>query len=225
METKRNRWQMLHAADVDPALWDVPVPEGFRLARWADAAPEDLVAAFAAARNAIADAPHGESSYRPQDWTVERVREVEADLREAGDDPRFVVAVHEATGAVAALTGMLLEPGRVDLCWQRDTAVVKSFRGRGLGRAVKAAMMRWLCAEIPDLGKVITNTAADNTYMIRVNEQVGYVHYADIGIFEASVEQLAERLGAAPGKAIPGPRHAPATTSAPITAHADEAPC
>lgn len=58
------RWQMLHIADVDHARWDVPVPAGFRLAQWVDAAPEEIVAAFAAARNAIADAPNCDSAYR-----------------------------------------------------------------------------------------------------------------------------------------------------------------
>lgn len=202
--TQLRRWQMLHVADVDPALWEVPVPAGYRLVQWTDAAPDDLVAVFAQARNAIADAPHGESSLREPEWTVERIRQAEADVRAAGEISRFVVAVHERTGAVAAITGMLLEPGRVDLCWQRDTAVVADHRGLGLGRVVKAAMMRRLTADIPDLGKVITNTAAENAFMNRVNEQVGYTHYADIGLFEASVERIGAALGTA--AAIPAPR-------------------
>ena len=204
--TQRNRWQMLHVTDVDRALWHAPVPEGFRLEQWSGAAPESLVAAFAAARNAIADAPTGESSYRESEWTVERVRATEAEISEAGQDLRFVVAVREATGDVAALTGMLLRPNRVDLCWQRDTAVVLGYRGLGLGRVIKAAMMRWLVADIPDLGKVVTNTAADNLAMIRVNERIGYTHYADIGVFEASVDELGAALGMSSNTNIPGPR-------------------
>jgi mycothiol synthase len=204
--TLTNCWQMLHVAAVDPARWDVPVPAGLRLEQWADAAPESIVAAFAAARNAIADRPTGESTFLETEWTVERIRQAEADLREAGDDSRFVVAVHEGTGTVAALTGMLLRTPRVDLCWQRDTAVVAQYRGLGLGRVVKAAMMRWLVAEIPDLGKVVTNNAADNVHMIRVNTQIGYTHYADMGMFEASVESIGAALGMSSNTNIPGPR-------------------
>ena len=200
-------WQMLHAADADPSSWDVPVPVGFRLERWADAAPESIVSAFAAARNAIADSPHGDSSYRAPDWTAAMVRQAEADSREAGDEARFVVAVHEETGSVAALTGMVLRPGHPELCWQRDTAVIREHRGLGLGRVVKAAMMRWLHAEIPGLGKVITTTAAENAHMIRVNEQIGYTHYADVGIFEAGVEHIGAALGMSSNtNDIPGPR-------------------
>lgn len=211
-EVLRNCWQMLHVPETDPALWDVPVPPGFRIEQWAGAAPEALVAAFAAARNAIGDAPTGESGYEAPVWTVERVRAEEARSEDAGESVRYAVAVHEGTGAVAALTGMLLMPPRVDLVWQRDTAVAREFRGLGLGRVVKAAMMRALIAEHPGLGRVITNTAAHNAAMIRVNEQIGYVRYAEIGVFEATVDQFDAALGPAVGPAA-GPAAGSATAT------------
>jgi len=193
-EVNRNAWQMLQVQDVDPEAWNVPVPAGFRLERWADAAPEALVSSFAEARNAILDAPSVDPADERREWTAERVRADEAGVRATEDDYRFVVAVHEETGAVAALTGMVLTPGRTDLCWQRDTAVVGKFRGLGLGRSVKAAMMRELLADFPALQRVITSTAAQNAAMIRVNEQVGYVPYAEIGTFEATLEDIEAAL-------------------------------
>ena len=109
---------------------------------------------------------------------------------------------------------MLLQPGRVDLCWQRDTAVVAHYRGLGLGRVVKAAMMRWLLADFPDLGKVITSTATANAQMIGVNERLGYAHYADIGTFEATIQQLDAALGMSSNTNIPGPRRDPVAEGA-----------
>jgi mycothiol synthase len=212
-EVLRNRWQMLDVPGTDPARWDVPVPAGFRLAQWVGAAPEPLVAAFAAARNAIGDAPTGESGYEAPEWTVARVREEEARSAAAGESMHHVVAVHEATGAVAALTGVLVMPPRVDLVWQRDTAVAGDFRGRGLGRVVKAAMMRTLLDEHPALGRVVTSTAAHNAAMIRVNERIGYAPYAEIGVFEASVAQLEAALGTA-ATSVPGPRREAAADQA-----------
>ena len=200
----RLRWQMLHVTDVSAGTWDIPTPAGFRLAHWIDTAPDELVAAFAHARNAMLDAPTGESSYRAPEWTVERVRQTEADWRETGDELRYVVAVHEETGAVAAFTELRLDPTRLDLCWQLDTAVVADFRGRGLGRAIKAAMMRRLLADHPGLQRVVTNNADDNAHMIRVNDQIGYVHYGDIGSFEAPIERVGAALGLSVD--IPGPR-------------------
>lgn len=210
----RNRWQLLHVADVDPLLWDVPVPTGLRLVQWADAAPDELVAEFARARNAISDAPTGESAFGYPHWTVESVRKAEAEMRQTGDEMRYVVAVHEESGAVAALTGLLLDPDRLDLCWQRDTAVVDSFRGRGLGLAVKGAMMRWLLTDFPALQRVVTNNATDNVHMLRVNERLGYTHYADIGVFEASLERIDAALEMS--AAIPGPRRESASEDEPV---------
>jgi len=191
----------------NPALWDVPMPAGFRLAQWIGAAPEPLLAAFATARNAIGDAPTGESGYEAPVWTGARVRAEEARAEAVGEPMRYAVAVHEQTGAVAALTGMLVTPPHVELAFQRDTAVVRDFRGLGLGRVVKAAMMRGLLAGHPGLGRVITSTAAHNAPMIRVNEQIGYTRYAEIGVFEASVAQLGAALDTA--RCVRGPAGVP----------------
>lgn len=208
-EVNRNTWQLLQVQEVDPEAWNVPVPAGFRLEQWTDAAPEELVSSFAEARNAILDAPGADPADERREWTVERVRADEAQVRATDDDYRFVVAVHEETGTVAALTGMVLTPGRTDLCWQRDTAVVERFRGHGLGRSVKAAMMRELLADFPALQRVITSTATRNAAMIRVNEQVGYLPYAEIGTFEATVDDLEAALaGRSREESIPGQRHA-----------------
>lgn len=226
-EVLRNSWQMLHVPTTDPALWDVPAPTGFRIEQWLGAAPERLVAAFAAARNAMGDAPTGESGYEAPVWTVPGVRAEEARAEQAGEPMRYAVAVHERTGAVAALTGMLVLPPHVELVWQRDTAVAREFRGLGLGRVVKAAMMRGLLAEHPALTRVITTTAARNAAMIRVNERIGYTRWGEFGLFEASVGRLGETLDAGlcatAAAAVPLPRTAgaadPGTTGVPGPRH------
>lgn len=184
--------QMLVVADVDPSLWDSPRP-GFRTERWIGAAPESLVAGYARARTAIIDAPTEKSSRKPPQWTAERVRTYEADARDRGVELRTVVAVHESSGAVAALTEIELPPTRPDFGWQLDTAVLPEYRGRGLGRCIKAAMMRWITADRPQIQRVATNTGAGNTHMIRVNHQVGYVSDGIMAQVEAHIETLEAR--------------------------------
>ncbi|WP_290049831.1 GNAT family N-acetyltransferase [Amycolatopsis solani] len=164
--------------ETDPACWDVPVPPGYRLRRWAGAAPEDVLGSYAVARGAIHDAPLGDSGFRWPEWTAERVRAAEAEARAQGLVQHLVVAVHEETGTVAGLTEVCVHPRRPDWGYQRDTAVVAAHRGRGLGRCVKADMVRWLLAERPGLRWISTNTGAENTHMIRVNREVGFVTQA-----------------------------------------------
>ena len=159
----------LDITSVDPKLWLVEPKSGFRLHQWTDTAPDDLVQSFARARNAIADSPAGESSHQHPNWTAERVRQYEAKTLEGGESHRYVVALDERTGRVAAFTEIAIAPGQWSSCTQEDTAVLPEFRGLGLGRAMKASMMRWLTADPPKLEQVRTMTASENLHMIRVN--------------------------------------------------------
>lgn len=166
--------QELPIDETDAAVWDRTPPSGYRLVRWAGHCPDEVVGSFAAARAAIADAPEGELDYRAPRWTAERVREAEAEMRDRGVEQRFVAAVHEPSGAVTAITELHLHPHRHDRVYQGDTAVLPAHRGRGLGVCVKAAMMRWLVADVPGARCVLTQTATNNTYMLAVNHAVGY---------------------------------------------------
>ena len=191
---RRDAWQTLHIEGVDPALWQVSVPATFRLERWVDAAPDTLVDSFARARTAMMDAPMGASGVRQPAWTVMRVREREAELRVGDREHRFIVAVHEPTGEVAGLTEIAFGPRLPHTCFQQDTAVLSEYRGLGLGQAMKSAMMQWLTADHPEITEVRTTTAADNTHMIRVNAQLGYVMTAILNIVEAPVDALEHKL-------------------------------
>lgn len=104
------------------------------------------------------DAPLGDLEYREPEWTAQRVRAREAELRRNDIELRVVVAVREDTGEVAGLTEVELHP----------------HRGRGLGRCVKAHMIRWLPADRPDLDRIYTTTGAGNEHIIRVNHQLGF---------------------------------------------------
>ena len=95
----------------------------------------------------------------PPEWTVERVREAEAEVLALDVEERVVVAVHEPTGEVAGLTQLQLHPHRPRYGYQRDTAVLAAHRGHGLGRAIKAHMLRWLEDDGVDLDVVDTGTA------------------------------------------------------------------
>ncbi|MCE6995295.1 GNAT family N-acetyltransferase [Saccharothrix sp. S26] len=166
--------QALVIPETDSALWRDDLPAGYRLRRWAGTAPDDLVASFAAARNAMHDAPVGDLAYQEPEWTAERIRAREAELRQNNIELRAVVAVHEDTGEVAGLTELELHPHRPFWGFQRDTAVLPAHRGHGLGRCIKAHLIRWLLEDRPDLDRIYTTTGAGNAHMIRVNHRLGY---------------------------------------------------
>jgi GNAT superfamily N-acetyltransferase len=192
--TQRITMQEVVIADVDPRTWQVDGPPGYRLRHWTDEAPADIVDSYARARSAIHDAPQG-ASFRQPDWTPERIRAAENELREQNIEQRVVVAVHEATGDVAGLTIVHFTPYRPYWAHQQDTAVLQRHRGHGLGRFMKAAMLRRLIAERPGLELAYTTTAADNTHMIRVNHALGYTDLRTMCCVEAATADLCRRFG------------------------------
>lgn len=186
--------QILNVPEAAPALWQCPVPDGFRLQRWTGEAPEELLEQYARARTAILDAPIGDSSIEFEDWTPERVRAHEADLRARNVENRVVVAVHESSGQIAGITEIQLFAMQPEWAFQGDTAVAVDFRGQGLGLAVKGAMLRWLTAERPAIVGILTQTAYDNAHMIRINHALGYTTTATMAEFEADIAAVAKRM-------------------------------
>ncbi|HTJ72555.1 MAG TPA: GNAT family N-acetyltransferase [Actinospica sp.] len=184
----------IRVKEIDPARWAVDVPAGFRLAGWTNQAPEEMLAGYARARTAMSDAPTGTSALSVPDWTPERVRTYEAELAETGFDVRTVVAVHEASGAVVGLTEVVDRPVQPGHAFQRDTTVLPEYRGHGLGRCMKSAMLRRLVRELPDVTRIGTACAAENHHMIRINHEVGYQTLNTIADVEIDVDELCERL-------------------------------
>jgi hypothetical protein len=97
------------------------------------------------------------------------------------------------TDEATEMTGF---PEQAAVTFQQDTAVIAGFRGHGLGRAMRAVMMRMLATERPRLERVETTTAADNNYMIKVNHELGYVTTRSVATMEAAISEVRSRLAA-----------------------------
>lgn len=177
-----------------PELWDVPVPDGYRLTSWVGSIPEELIASYAVARQAVQDAPLGESSIRLPRWDPARIRREERELAEQGTEERVVVAIQQATGEVIGVSGILTYAYRPESSFVNETSVVATHRGNGLGRAMKAAMMRQLIVERPQVRRVVTSTNADNVHMIAVNDAIGYQILRRLIWVEATPDVLTEAL-------------------------------
>ncbi|MDH6135511.1 mycothiol synthase [Kitasatospora sp. MAA4] len=184
--------QVLLIARTPAQLWDVPAPAGYRLECWTGATPERLIDSYAAARQAIQDAPLGGTSYRATVWTPAQVRATDRELADAGAEQRVAIAVDEATDRVVGVHVIHNYPHRRESGFIYDTSVLAAHRGHGLGRAMKAAMMRWLADERPDLERILTTTATTNTHMIGINHALGYHSARTMNWVETPTARLAE---------------------------------
>ena len=150
------------SADYDVLTWWDDVPQQWRADR---------------ARCAVdmsTDAPSGEVDVEAEDWDEARVARMLEILRAQGR--RFVetVAVHRPTGRMVAFTDVVAPPHAPDMAFQWDTLVVGEHRGHRLGQLVKAANLRALHRELPDVAWLCTWNAESNEPMLRVNRAMGF---------------------------------------------------
>lgn len=162
------------AADLD-ALEAAARPhaDGYRLVSWVDRAPDDLVEGLAVLAGRMStDAPSGDLSHEPETWDVARWRRSEQNAIDRG---RLRIGTTAVTGdgTVVAYTDFAVSPSQ-EVGYQWDTIVAPDHRGHRLGMLVKVANLRRLRELSPGTRWVNTWNAASNTYMIAINEAIGW---------------------------------------------------
>jgi GNAT superfamily N-acetyltransferase len=151
-----------------------PKAAGYTLVRWTGPTPQQHLAHFAAVLNAMNDAPHG-PGYEDNLWDADRVRDrAEAALAVSGMRAYSVGALHDGSGEMAALTQVFVAPDLPEWGDQGITAVTRPHRGHRLGLLTKATMLEWLAEAEPKLARITTENAESNSYMISVNETLGF---------------------------------------------------
>jgi GNAT superfamily N-acetyltransferase/RimJ/RimL family protein N-acetyltransferase len=147
---------------------------GYSLVTWTGPVPEEYLGGLAAVSNAMSDAPH-DAGHESRVWDAQRIREDLNDQRDLfGTRGYFVAALHAATGEMAAITHIEVDPEYPEWGSQQLTAVALPHRGHRLGLLVKAAMTEWLTDAEPAMRRIVTENAADNKHMIAINEALGY---------------------------------------------------
>lgn len=147
---------------------------GYSVVSWRDPVPEEYLALVAEAYNAFGDAPRGEG-VEAAVWDADRVRQRTGRLTRAGQMRGYSIAArHDATGAMAAFTQVMVDPEHPEWGYQQVTAVTRAHRGHRLGLLVKTAMLEWLAEAEPRLERIETGNAASNEHMIAINEALGY---------------------------------------------------
>lgn len=152
-----------------------PVPDGYRLVQWIDQAPEEIVAgaAYLSSRMTL-DAPMGAMDYEREKWDPARYREKEASAM-ARHRTRFATGVvHAESGALAGITDIGVNRDHPQIAYQWDTIVDPAHRGHRLGLVLKSWNHRLLTEKLPGVAFINTWNAASNTFMIAVNDALGF---------------------------------------------------
>lgn len=167
-------------ADIDPGEIDrleqvaTQGARDYELLRWRPPFDDGQLLALAEVTAAINDAPMGNLTFEDEVFDLPRMRDQQEARRRRGDRFYEVVARHRGSGLLAGHTQVAVEPETPTLGHNVDTAVARGHRGHRLGFALKIAMLRWLAEAEPQLEVIETWNHADNTFMINVNEALGY---------------------------------------------------
>jgi GNAT superfamily N-acetyltransferase len=146
----------------------------YSLVSWAGLVPDEFVDQAAALYSALNDAPNN-PGVAPEVWNAQRVRDSVNVPRQRSSMHHYSIAArHDASGELAALTEMAIDPADPGWGLQLITAVIRKHRGHRLGLLVKIGMLELLATAEPQLARIVTWNAEINEHMIAVNEALGY---------------------------------------------------
>ncbi len=175
------RTSQVAAAEIDRELmqqWQGQVDgEGLEFGLWDGAYPEAELAAIAALKETMNTQPFEALEVEDEKVTPERLRQIDEMLTKRGNR-RWTTWVRSAeTGEYAGYSDVYWQPGEPHLAHQGDTAVVPSYRRRGLGRWLKGRMAEQLLADKPEVEFIRTGNAQSNEGMLKINHEMGFRDY------------------------------------------------
>jgi GNAT superfamily N-acetyltransferase len=169
------------------------VPAGYSVEYHPGGLPASVLESYAAAKASRGEP--GDLELRPSSYDAQRLADSLTTLNRRGMKPYLVLAVHERTSEVAALTELVVpiqHPTRAD---QYDTIVVPAHQGLGLERAIKARMLLEIQEAEPKLAEVQTWNALENDPIADVNAELGFRPDREWREYETDVLDLIRQLG------------------------------
>lgn len=148
---------------------------GYELVAWTGPCPDELVDGYAAlVARMSTDAPLGDLPIEPEHWDRARVRERDAVMASQGRTAVATAARLGPNGPLVAYTDIVTTRHDPSNAFQWDTLVLREHRGHRLGLLVKVANLERLRAEQPDARRLHTWNADSNTFMVSINEAMGF---------------------------------------------------
>lgn len=183
----------LALADLDRALLDQWQSEGaqraagFMLGFWDGAYPDDQLDAIAKLTDVMNTAPRENLDMEDMHFTPDQIRQQEKTMAATGTQHWTVYAAETATGRFAGFTEVTWNPNRPEIVSQGGTGVFPEFRGLGLGRWLKAAMLARILEARPGAKFVRTGNADSNAAMLGINHALGFTPYLSRCVWQLEV--------------------------------------
>jgi len=189
----------LELEDVDWKLMQSWVDEGEKRAKDVTIesffeCPEEILEEFAEMyTEALNMQPLGDTEHRSKIDGKFR-RQIEKRNKDMGL-VNYTLISREIDGRISGLTEILYDPRDGYRILQELTGVRPEFRGKGLGKRLKALMILYIRDTYPDVERLITGNAEANAPMLSINTRMGFKKYKGGEGYKFKVEDVAKRLG------------------------------
>jgi GNAT superfamily N-acetyltransferase len=174
-------------SDLDRDLlrrWQADPAPGFELGLWEGPYPEENLVESVALNELMNQVPRGDLDVEDFHWSAEHLRQMEASMAARGTERWTVYVRDKATGHIAGYTEMIWNPHKPTHLSQGITAVWPQYRGKGLGRRIKAAMLAKVLKERPQVAIIRTENADVNAPMLKINDELGFKPYRAESIWQ-----------------------------------------
>jgi GNAT superfamily N-acetyltransferase len=148
---------------------------GYSLVQWRDRVPDGYLDDFAYLDSRmVTDAPMGDLVWEAQNIDAEHIRRVDEARARHGSRQYATGMRNDATGHLVAISALTFFKTVPEHAWQGITLVHAADRGHRLGTIVKIENLRYAMAHESALAVIDTWNAGVNSYMISINEAVGF---------------------------------------------------
>jgi mycothiol synthase len=192
IETHTNQ---LVLVDVDTALLKGWVEQAktkakdFEMGFWGDTYPEEEIEAIARLIEVMNTQPKDDLEVEDGKVKPEVLRQGEAYHKALGIE-RWVLYARHKSGELAGFTDTFWNPENPENLGQGDTGVLPDYRGHGLGKWLKAAMIQKVLAERPIVKRIRTGNADSNLPMLAINQALGFKPYIAGTVWQIEIEKI-----------------------------------
>lgn len=151
--------------------------------------PDDLER-YAAAREEMLnlmpwdDIEHGDITVTPENLRVTM------DRHAIDGTEHHTCYTVEPDGAISSITDVVWSPSTPTVVSQWFTGVHPAYRGRGLGKAIKAAMLRFVRDKYDGIQWVSTENSQTNAAMLDINVRLGFREHRLSRAYQAPLERV-----------------------------------
>ncbi len=167
----------------------------FELGVWEGNYPEEQLDEIVQLLDLINQQPLGDLEIEDMHMTPQQLREMEKMDEARGNQRTTIYIMEKESGKFAGYTETVWNANRPEILRQDMTGVFPLYRGKGLGKWLKAAMLERMLKLHPEIKFVRTQNADTNAAMLKINNELGFKPYMSSVLWQMEINHVMEYLG------------------------------